>query len=72
MKPPRCRVGLKMTGEQNFSTRCRQKPGHNGPHVGPHLPELPYQLIRWFHGDAREFLTDRDLPYAWKNRGKVA
>jgi len=55
-------------GDGHAKTRCRLKPGHNGPHEGRHLPELPYQKIKWFKGDGREFMTDRDVIYAWRAR----
>lgn len=71
MKQPRCRMGLRVqTGALAYATRCRLKPGHNGPHEGYHLPELPYHKIRWFKGDGREFQTDRDRHFAWKVRAQ--
>lgn len=69
MKQPRCRIAIKIeNGALVYATRCRLKPGHNGPHVGPHLAELPYQRIKWFKGDGREFQSDRDAPSAWRIR----
>lgn len=67
MKQPRCRWGLKVAVENGLiATRCRLKPGHNGPHEGRHLPELPYQKIKWYDGDGRQFVTGRDILYAWR------
>lgn len=69
MKQPRCRIGLRVeNGAQKFATRCSKKPGHNGPHSGPHLAELPYQKISWYQGDGRQFETDRNVVYAWRSK----
>jgi len=70
--PPRCRFAIDMDGGVPFATRCRLKRGHNGPHEARHLIELPYQKVRWYHGDNREFISDRDRFYAWKTRKKSA
>lgn len=68
-RPPRCRTALRFdVGEAHAGTRCRLRPGHAGPHEGRHLPELPYQKVRWYQGDGREFQSDRDIYYAWKMR----
>ena len=67
-KQPRCRMALAVDGTVPWATRCRLKPGHNGPHEGRHLSELPYQKVKWFHGDGREFQSDRDRAFAWKTR----
>lgn len=63
----RCRTALRFDFETGFAkTRCRLKRGHNGPHEGRHIPQMPYNKIRWFHGDEREFISDRDILFAWR------
>jgi hypothetical protein len=64
--PPRCFMALKY-GE-NLLTRCRLKPGHNGPHLAKGLKKYPYQKVEWFKGDSREFLTDKEHEYAWSEK----
>lgn len=49
-------------------TRCMNKKGHNGPHVGKGLKKFPYQRIEWFAGDGREFITDKDYQWSWAER----
>jgi len=68
VKQPRCRLALKVRLEGGgwMATRCRLKPGHNGPHEGRHLSELPYQKIKWYDTDGRQFVSDRDILYAWR------
>lgn len=63
----RCRTALRFAFEGSFAkTRCRLKRGHNGPHEGRHVPQMPYSKVRWFHGDRREFISDRDILFAWR------
>jgi hypothetical protein len=66
----RCRFAITVEHAEPWSTRCYLKPGHNGPHRGRHLPELPYQTISWYKGDEREFITDRDKVYGWRTRSR--
>lgn len=54
-----------------LATRCYKELGHvfdpnNGTHVGKGLIEFPYQEIRWFDGDRRQFLTEREDEYSWE------
>lgn len=66
MKQPRCRIAIKFEG--GWATRCKLKPGHNGPHEARHLKELPYQKVTWFKGSDGEFETDRDREFGWRTR----
>ena len=56
-------------GFDTLATRCMKQPGHAGPHEGKGLRSFPYQRIKWFQGDRREFITERKGEYAWKEKG---
>lgn len=53
-------------------TRCDLPPDHGvtvaGPiaHEGPGLAQFPYQRVRWFPGDRREYRTERADPASWE------
>jgi len=68
-KTLRCRYALKVNA---MSSRCFLKPGHNGPHDAKGMKRYPYQRIRWFVGDDREFVTDRDTEYAWWTKKEIS
>lgn len=62
---PRCPYGLNYG---SLSTRCMFKPGHNGPHEGKGLRKFTYQRVRWFAGDGREFITERNDEFSWSEK----
>lgn len=62
---PRCGFAIKLN---DIKTRCMNVAGHNGYHEGKGLEAFPYQRVKWFAGDAREYLTVKENEYAWEGR----
>lgn len=61
----RCVMAIAMG---NLHSRCFYKPGHGGPHEARGLKKFPYQRIKWFQGDGREYQTERTDEWAWTPR----
>lgn len=53
---------------ETLNTRCFMKPAHSGMHEAKGLKKFTYQRVRWFGGDAREFISGRDDEFAWSER----
>jgi hypothetical protein len=55
-------------------TRCIDGAGHLGSsfsregdgHIGRGLEIYPFQRVRWFPGDRREFTTERNDRFSWE------
>lgn len=54
-----------------LATRCIGKVAHTSPggkHEGKGLKKDPFRRIVWFGGDAREFITDKDSEFSWREK----
>lgn len=70
MPIPKDRCHQALAYGTTLHTRCMFRRGHNGPHEGKGLKKFPYQRVRWFEGDSRQYVTDKDHEFSWTPRTK--